>query len=169
MFMLKREIVFTRWCEFFYAALMCGIFLCPKEINMQLEIIQTSSETMSLAYNIARVVYAETFGCSLRVVEALTTMISNYARKNNCAIRDVISDATIFESLNQNSERHAALDVDVNKREFQMCVRIAVRMLHAQISDMCFGATRFHRVDLLPDWAIARGYIADIDGILFYA
>ncbi|MBO4700275.1 MAG: cell wall hydrolase [Alphaproteobacteria bacterium] len=136
---------------------------------MNFSVIESQSETMALAYRIARVVYAETYARSLRVVEALTSMISNCARKNNRDICDVVSDATIFESLNTDSMRHMEMNIDSNRREFQMCVRIAVRMLHGHLPDMCRGATMFHRAELLPDWAIARGYVADIDGILFYA
>ena len=136
---------------------------------MNLNLITAQSETMALAYRVAHVVYAETHSRSLIVVEALTSMISNRAKKNNMNIGDVISDATMFESLNTDSVRHNDLDIDSNRRDFQMCVRIAVRMLHGHLPNMCRGATMFHRVDLMPNWAIARGYIADIDGILFYA
>jgi len=136
---------------------------------MNLDLITAHSETMSLAYDIARVVYAETNARSLRVVEALTSMISNRAKKNNISIRNVISDSMMFESLNADSVRHSDLCVDSNRYDFQMCVRVAIRMLHGNLPDMCRGATMFHRTELLPYWAIARGYIADIDGILFYA
>jgi len=136
---------------------------------MNLNLITAHSETMSLAYDIARVVYAETNARSLRVVEALTSMISNRAKKNNISIRDVISDSVMFESLNDGSVRHPDLNVDSNRHDFQMCLRVAIRMLHGNLPDMCRGATMFHRTELLPSWAIARGYIADIDGILFYA
>ena len=135
---------------------------------MIFNVIKAQSETMALAYRIAHVVYAETHACSLRIVEALTSMISNCARKNNRDVRDIISDETIFESLNKNSARHPDLKTNSNSREIQMCVRIALRMLHGNLPDMCRGATMFHRTELLPDWAVARGYIADIDGILFY-
>lgn len=136
---------------------------------MNLDLIKAQSETMTLAYRIAHIVYAETHARSLRVVEALTSMISNYAKKNNRNVCDVISDETIFESLNKNSPRHQDLKTNSNSREFQMCVRVAIRMLHGNLPDLCYGATMFHRVELLPNWALARGYIADIDGILFYA
>ena len=135
---------------------------------MNLNIIIAQSHTLTLAHRIARVVYAETGARSLRVVEALTSMISNCAQKNNRDICEIISDATMFESLNGDSVRHADLEIDSNRREFQMCVRIAMRMVHGNLPDMCYGATMFHRADLLPDWAMARGYVADIDGILFY-
>ena len=134
---------------------------------MNLRLIDQST-TMLMAHRIAHIVYAETHARSLIVVEALTSMISNRAKKNNMKICDVISDSILFESLNNDSVRHPDLYIDSNRRDFQMCVRVAIRMLHGHLPDMCRGATMFHRVELLPDWAVARGYIADIDGILFY-
>ena len=134
-----------------------------------MKLITAQSERMLLAYDIARVVYAETNAKSLRVVEALTSMISNRAKKNNIHIRNVISDSAMFESLNDDSVRHEYLNVDSKRHDFQMCVRVAIRMLHENLPDMCRGATMFHRTENLPSWAIARGYISDIDGILFYA
>lgn len=134
-----------------------------------MNLITAQSETMSLAYRIAHIVFAETTARSLIVVEALTSMISNRAKKNNIAICYVISDTNMFESLNADSVRHSDLYIDSNCPRFQMCVRVAIRMLHGNLPDMCRGATMFHRTEILPDWAIARGYIADIDGILFYA
>ena len=49
---------------------------------MQLEIPEMQNETICLAYDVARIVYAETLATSLRVVEALTSMISNATRNN---------------------------------------------------------------------------------------
>ena len=136
---------------------------------MEFKLIEMQNESMALAYAIARVVYAETLAKSLHVVEALTSMISNAAHHNNRNVKDIISDKTLFESLNSESNRHEFLSVDASRRDFQMCVRVAQTMLHGHLPDMCNHATKFHRDEMLPKWAIARGYVADIDGILFYA
>ena len=136
---------------------------------MQMEIIEAHDETMTLAYAIARIVYAETLATSLRVVESLISMIANASRARNESIAKIISDKTLFESLNTESIRHEYINVDATRRDFQMCLRVALRMLHGNLPDMCRGATKFHRTELLPKWAIARGYIMDTDGILFYA
>ena len=166
----KGRVVFTRLCEFFYAARHVRFFLCPnKEKIMQMEIPETQNETICLAYNVARIVYAETLAVSLRVVEALTSMIFNAAHKDIHNIAKILRDKNIFESLNNESVRHKYLFVDVSKHDFQMCLRVAMRMLHGNLGDSCNHATTFHRDELLPDWAVARGYVADIDGILFYA
>ena len=136
---------------------------------MQLTIIEANDETMTLAYAVARIVYAETLATSLRVVEAMTSMIANASRARNESVAKIISDASLFESINAESIRHKYINVDATRKDFQMCLRVALRMLHGNLGDMCRGATRFHRTELLPTWAVARGYIADIDGILFYA
>ncbi len=135
---------------------------------MQLEIVDVHNETLELGYAIARVVYAETVARSLCVVEALTSMIANATQNNHKKIRTFISDKNIFESLCTESEHHKYLSVPASQKDFQMCVRVATRMLHGFLPDSCNHATMFHRSELLPDWAIARGYVADIDGILFY-
>lgn len=136
---------------------------------MQLELIEVHDDTMSLAYSVARIVYAETLAKSLRVVEALTSMIFNATNGNRKNIHEFISNKQIFESLNNESVRHEFLSVNASRREFQMCLRIALRMLHGNLGDMCNHATIFHRSEFLPTWATARGYVADIDEILFYA
>ena len=135
---------------------------------MQMEIIEAHDETITLAYAVARIVYAETLAKSLRVVEALTSMIFNAAACDAKNIRRVISNSQMFESLRTESTRHEFLSVDASRRDFQMCLRTAKTMLHGNLSDACCHATMFHRSEFLPSWAVARGYICDIDGILFY-
>lgn len=165
-----EEIVFTHRCEFFLCHAFCvAFFVTEGKIIMQFELIEIQNESMTLAYAIARVVYAETLAKSLRVVEALTSMISNIAKNNHQDIKKIIQDKTLFESLNCESNRHKYLQVDAARRDFQMCVRVAQRMLHGNLPDSCNHATNFHRDENLPEWAFARGYVADLDGILFYA
>lgn len=135
---------------------------------MYLRLINNPDESKKILYKIARVVYAETSATSLPVVEALTAMIKNCADKEQKDFADIVSDKNLFESLSENSLRHSLLKVEVNNRGFQMCLRTVQRMLNGNLPDKSNGATRFHRCDVLPDWAVARGYIADIDGLLFY-
>ena len=49
-----------------------------------------------------------------------------------------------------------------------MCLRVVQKMMHGNLSDCVFGATKFHHSDIIPQWAIARGYIAEFDDVLFY-
>ena len=151
----------TRFIEsFFYFANMGGY--------MQLEIIENPDESQIVIYKIARVVFAETYMPTLAAVEALVSMIQNVAKQFNRDISEVIKDENLFGSIKSESSRHNYLSVDVNDRAFQMCLRVVKRMMHGTLPDKCFGAVRFHRADEMPDWAVSRGYIADVDGLLFY-
>ena len=162
--------------EIIWFALLCANFFVPRDTRgfftwgkiMQMEIIEAHDETTTLAYAVARIVYAETLAKSLRVVEALTSMIFNAANHDIKNIKRIISNSQMFESLKNESTRHEFLSVDALRRDFQMCLRVAKTMLHGNLPDTCCHATMFHRAEFLPSWAVARGYICDIDGILFY-
>ncbi len=135
---------------------------------MQLHVISNKDNAKIAQYKIARAIYAETGATSLRVVEAMASMIANIARLTERAPADIAADASIFESQKTESIRHVMLDVDASNRGFEMCLRVVGKMLRGNLPDSCCGATRFHRTDIMPDWATARGYIAEIDNILFY-
>ena len=136
---------------------------------MQLEIIQNPDESQIATYRAARVIFAETYPTTLASVEAMASMIKNVMDKSGQKLIDVVSDKNIFDSLNENSPRHQYINMDIkNNRALQMCVRVVERMMRGGLIDACFGATRFHRADEMPDWATSRGYVADVDGLLFY-
>ncbi len=119
-------------------------------------------------YQIARVVFAETCAKSLRVVEALASMIANGARRSNQSELKFVMESGLFESLNDTSSRHDLLNVAPDARAFQMCVRVVDKMLKHNLDDACCGATKFHRDEFNPDWSRARGYILEMDGLFFY-
>jgi hypothetical protein len=146
------------------------VFLFEKKGNrkMHLTLIKNPDESKIIIYKIARLVYAETLCSSLPVVEALVSMISNLCVTSKRELSDIIQDKTIFESLNNESLNHNRLMVDSNQNDFRICLRVVQRMLNGNLPDRCFGATRFHRNDVLPEWATSRGYIAEIDGLFFY-
>lgn len=112
---------------------------------------------------VARTVYMETNAKSLRLVEAMCSMIYNAAEHKMENVRRVISDATLFQSANSDS------DIDINCRGYQMCLRVATKMLHGNLPDACNHAIKFHRGDTIPGWAVACGYVAEVDDFLFYA
>ena len=95
-------------------------------------------------------------------------MIKNITVQTNRNIIDIIDDADLFSVLKPESPRHKYLSVDANNRAFQMCLRVTDKMLKHNLEDCCFGATKFHRTELNPDWSTARGYILELDGLLFY-
>ncbi len=135
---------------------------------MNLSLIHNTDTSACPAYRVARIVYAQTGAKSLNLVEAFTSMIKNISNASGIAIEKIISDKNIFDVLLDSSPRHTRLQVFPTDCGFQMCLRVAQRMLHGGLPDCCYGATKFHYSDEMPEWARARGYIADIDGILFY-
>ncbi len=135
---------------------------------MHLKLIKNPDESKKIIYDISRVIYAETHATSLLVVEAMASMIKNISISSKKDFKDIISDESLFDSLKENSRNHQYLKIDSQNRAFQMCMRVVKRMLNGDLADCCFGATKFHHSDEMPDWAVARGYIADIDGLLFY-
>ena len=135
---------------------------------MQLTLIKHQNDFSHDVYKIARVIYAETCGQSLRVVEALASMIANAARINNQSELNFVMNSGVFESLNKKSSHHDLLNVNPDTRTFQMCLRITDKMLKHHLEDCCFGATKFHRTEFNPSWAFGRGYILELDGLFFY-
>lgn len=154
--------------DFFISHALRGVFIYQGKNAMQMTLIKNTDMSATLAYKIARVVYAQTGAASLPGVEALTSMIKNLSEKSGRSIENIISDTEIFDVLDENSPQHYRMNVPANNHAFQMCVRVASRMLGGGLIDSTFGATKFHSADTLPQWSLARGYIADIDGMLFY-
>ena len=135
---------------------------------MQLTLIKNTDDTKIVPYKIARIVYAETNANSLQLVEAFASMIYNIHIKYNKSFEDIANDKNMFESLNDKSERFKLLNVNADDKKFQMCLRIVQKMMHGNLPDSVFGATKFHHADVMPKWAVARGYIAEFNDVLFY-
>lgn len=135
---------------------------------MQLTVIENNDDSKIILYKLARIVYAETLAKSLPFVEAMSSMIYNIHTKYDKSFEEIANDDKTFESLKENSNRHEYLNVDANNRHFQMCLRVVQTMMHGNLPDKVFGATMFHHSDVMPDWAVARGYIAEFDDVLFY-
>ena len=158
------------WFFYCFGLLCAGFFFLQMGETMQLELIKNPDESQIAVYKAARVIYAETYPTTLPAVEALASMIKNIMTQSKKDLLDVVSDKNIFDSLNDKSLRHQYINADTkNNRAFQMCVRVVERMMHGGLMDSVFGATRFHHVNEMPNWATSIGYIADIDGLLFYA
>jgi len=136
---------------------------------MQIQVIKNPDESQIAIYRAARVIYAETYPTTLPAVEAMVSMIKNIMIRYRRELIDVVSDENIFSSINKNSPRHKYMNDDMrDNRAMQMCLRVVKRMMYGDMHDTCFGATRFHHADDMPAWATSRGYIADVDGLLFY-
>ena len=135
---------------------------------MQLVLIKNPDDTQIVSYKLARIVFAETGAVSLQIVEAMASMIYNIHIKYNKSFSDIANDKNIFDVLSEKSSRHQYLCIDANNRKFQMCLRIIKTMMRGNLQDTVFSATRFHHSDVIPQWAMSRGYITECEDILFY-
>jgi hypothetical protein len=138
-------------------------FFTKGNAKMNPKLIKNTDESKIVAHKIARLVRAETNASSLAAVEALTSMIANRRDATRQQPAQIIQDTEIFHAQSDDMPTNES-----GERGFQMCLRAARRMLNGDLPDSCCGATRFHRSDTLPEWAVARGYIAEIDGLMFY-
>ena len=152
-------------CTFFVRA-----FLIQKKTgqNMQLTLIKNNDDTQIVSYKLARIIFAETGGVSLQIAEAMASMINNIHLKHNKSFESISKDSDLFECLNPKSSRYQNLSTDVNDRKFQMCLRTVKTMMRGNLRDTVFGATKFHHANVIPDWAMSRGYISECEDILFY-
>lgn len=169
----RIEIVSARWCGFFYSfdrIYRAVFFIELKKTGptMQLTLIQNPDNTKSVLYKLARIIYAETLATSLRITEAMASMIYNIHIKYKKSFENIANDSNLFDSLNVQSKRNKYLNVNIDDRKFQMCLRVVQKMMNGNLSDSVVGATNFHHADVMPDWAINRGYIAEFDDLLFY-
>ena len=114
------------------------------------------------------IIFAETGGGSLIAVESMASMIYNIHIKYEKSFENIARDKNIFEVLDEKSPRHTFLNVDANDRKLQMCLRVVKTMMRGNLCDCVFGATRFHHTDVIPMWAMARGYIYECGDILYY-
>ena len=135
---------------------------------MQLVLIENPDNTQNVLYKLSRVICAETSASSLQLVEAMASMVYNIHVKYGTTFEDISENEKIFSCLNPKSIRHENLTIIPSDKKFQMCLRVVNKMLHGNLHDTVFGATKFHHVDVLPEWARARGYIAEFDDVLFY-
>ena len=135
---------------------------------MQLTLITNDDDTQITSYKLARIIFAETQGKSLPVVEAMCSMINNIHNKYDKSFASIANDTDLFECLNQKSTNHEYLNIYASDKKFQMCLRTVKTMMRGNLPDTVFGATKFHHANVIPQWAMSRGYISECEDILFY-
>ena len=135
---------------------------------MQLLLIKNDDDTRIVSYKLARIIFAETDAQSLQVVEAMASMINNIHNKYNKSFESISKDNDLFECLDKKSSRNEKLNVEANNRKLQMCLRVVKPMMRGNLPDTVFGATKFHHANVIPNWAMSRGYISECEDILFY-
>lgn len=126
---------------------------------------------------IARTVYGEARGESVRGKEAVAAVIMNRVRRaerrggywwGRTPI-DVCKKAQQFSCWNGNDVNHwKMLAVGQDDPMFKVCLRIARRAFAGVAPDPTNGATHYHAKNVLPPWARGKKPSAEIGNHRFY-
>ena len=127
---------------------------------------------------LARTIYGEARGESVRGKEAVAAVVMNRVRRAQnrggaywwgAGVEAVCRKPWQFSCWNPNDPNREKLDA-VNTRDaaFASCLRIARRAVAGSLKDPTDGATHYHARGIKPPWARLRGPCAVIGEHLFY-
>ena len=128
---------------------------------------------------LARTLYGEARGESVRGKEAVAAVVMNRVRRARASggtywwggtVEDVCRGPWQFSCWNAGDPNRAKIEaVAADNRVFQTCQRIARRALAGTLADPTDGATHYHAKAANPPWARGKAPSAEIGGHLFYA
>lgn len=127
---------------------------------------------------LARTIYGEARGESIRGKEAVASVIINRVQRakrrghywwGNTPY-EVCKRPWQFSCWNINDpNREKILAVSANNKNFQSCLRIARRAINGTLEDPTFGATHYHVKGLFPPWARGHSPRTEIGRHQFFA
>ncbi|MGE5477060.1 MAG: cell wall hydrolase [Bacteroidales bacterium] len=121
---------------------------------------------------LARTLWGEARGESVRGIEAVAAVVVNRVRRGGWwgnSVETVCRKPMQFSCWNAGDPNRAKLEqVDESDRQFRICLRIARRAIAGSVDDPTGGATHYHVRGLLPVWARGRDPSAEIGNHLFY-
>lgn len=128
---------------------------------------------------LARTIYGEARGESVRGKEAVAAVIMNRVRRARSAggtywwggtVEEVCRRPWQFSCWNAGDPNRPRIDgVGPGNRVFQTCRRIARRALAGTLADPTDGATHYHAKSVSPPWARGKSPSAEIGGHVFYS
>lgn len=137
------------------------------------ESLQAPVRPGSPADILARTLYGEARGESVRGIEAVAAVVMNRVQKGGWwgnAVEAVCRKPFQFSCWNEGDPNRPKLErVDETDRVFRICIRIARRAIAGVLDDPTGGATHYHTRGVFPAWAKGREPSAEIGGHLFYS
>lgn len=132
------------------------------EIAPDRESVEPPAQPGSVIDVLARTLWGEARGGSVRGTEAVAAVVMNRAAKaGGAAVVAVCSQLPCW------TETPCAA-VTVADRPFRICLRIARRAVGGGLGDPTGGATHYHRIGQLPPWSKGHAPSAEIGDHLFY-
>lgn len=126
---------------------------------------------------LARTVYGEARGESVRGKEAVAAVIVNRMRRARArggywwgaTIAEVCRRPFQFSCWNDDDPNRAVIAaVEPGNKTFEACLRIARRAVAGTLDDPTQGSTHYHAKEVHPPWAYRRSPVAAIGSHLFY-
>jgi len=126
---------------------------------------------------LARTIYGEARGESVRGKEAVACVIMNRVKRAKDrggywwgdSVEKVCLRPWQFSCWNANDPNRAKLEqVEPGHRVFDTCLRIARRAVSGCLNDTTRGATHYHTEHVNPPWSRGRPACAEIGRHLFY-
>ncbi len=121
---------------------------------------------------LARTVYGEARGESVRGKEAVAAVVMNRVRRGGWwgeTVEHVCRKPNQFSCWNRTDPNRVKVErADQSDRVFRICVRIARRAVAGVLGDPTRGATHYHTRAVAPAWARALEPSAEIGNHLFY-
>lgn len=126
---------------------------------------------------LARTLYGEARGESLRGIEAVASVVMNRvvrakageSRWWGTSVQEVCRAPFQFSCWNATDpNRRLILNVAPGDRVFDMCRRIARRAVAGALDDPTKGATHYHALNVKPAWAEGRRPCVVIGRHMFY-
>ena len=122
---------------------------------------------------LARTIWGEARGQSLKGQEAVANVVMNRVRKRRprwgMTVEKVCRAPYQFSCWNNNDPNLAKLmRVDASNKAFAICLDVARRAVNGDLQDHTSGSTHYHTIGVSPSWSVGQTPVVKIGDHLFF-